>query len=105
MDQKQRELFQFLLLDNNFPTTSIKLAKSTPDATKPSSIINHHFRKHSKINRGVNLANCVRIKIDGLQEDPSKEFVPNIILTNVMSLVPKMDELEHTIREYSIALI
>ena len=36
-----------------------------------------------------------------MQEDPSKEFVPNIILTNVMSLVPKMDELEHAIREYS----
>ena len=49
----------------------------------------------------MNLANCVRIKIDGLQEDSSKEFVPNIILTNVMSLVPKMDELEHVIRECS----
>ena len=39
--------------------------------------------------------------MDGLQEDPSEEFVPNFVLTNVMSLVPKMDELEHVIREYS----
>ena len=49
----------------------------------------------------MNLTNYVRIKINRLQEDPSKEFVPNIVLTNVMSLVSKMDELEHAIREYS----
>ena len=103
----QTKLFQFLLLDNNFPTPSITLAKSTLHQTLPQSlenpipIINYQFWKHSKINRGANLANCVRIKIDGSQKDPSKEFVPNIILTNVMSLVPKMDELEHAIREYS----
>ena len=35
------------------------------------------------------------------QKDPSKEFVPNIVLTNMMSSVLKMDELEHVIKEYS----
>ena len=35
------------------------------------------------------------------EKDPSKEFVPNIVLTNMMSLVLKMDELEHVITEYS----
>ena len=78
--KQQTKLFQFLLLDNNFPTTNITLAKSTLHQTLPQSpqnpisIINYHFRKHSKVNKGVNLANCVRIKMDGLQEDPSKEF-------------------------------
>ena len=83
------------------------LAKSTPHQTLPQSlqnsipIINSQPRKHAKFNKGTNLANCIRIKINGMQEVASEEFVPNIVLTNVMSLVPKMDELEHVIREYS----
>ena len=36
------------------------------------------------------------------QKDPSKEFVPNIILSNVMSLVPKIDELEYVMKENSV---
>ena len=80
----QIKLFQFLLLDDNFPTTNITPAKNTPHQTLPQSlqnsitIINSQPRKHTKINKGANLANCVRIKIkiDGLQEVPSEEFVP-----------------------------
>ena len=68
----QIKLFQFLLLDDNFPTTNITPAKSTPHQTLPQSlqnsitIINSQPRKHTKINKGANLANCV----------PSEEFVP-----------------------------
>ena len=46
----------------------------------------------------MNLANCVRIKIDGLQQDPSKEFVPNILITIV-------DELEYAIRKYTTDIV
>ena len=58
----------------------------------PIPVIISQYRKHSKVNKGANLANCVRIKRDG---PPSTVKVPKLMLTNVRPLAPKMDEVSH----------
>ena len=75
----QIKLFQFLLLDNNFPTTNIKQSKSMTKILhqtlpqplqNPIPVIISQYQKHSKINKGANLANCVRIKRDAPPPPP-----------------------------------
>jgi hypothetical protein len=112
----QIELFQLLLLDVNFlktspdPTmtmTKIPYQTSTQMLQKPIPVIASQYRKHTTFYKGANLANCIKIKPDSVQKNSSKflqvgcsrEFVPNLLLTNVMSLVPKMDELEHVTKQ------
>ena len=76
-------------------------------------MIASQYSKHTTFNKGANLENRIKIKPDSVQRNSSKclqvgcsrEFVPYLLLTNVMSLVPKMDELEHVIKQSCADLV
>jgi hypothetical protein len=80
---------------------------------KSIPVIASQYRKHTTFYKGANLANCIKIKPDCVKKNSSKflkvgcsqEFVPNLLLTNVMSLVPKMDELEHVTKQNNAVLV
>jgi hypothetical protein len=80
---------------------------------EPFPVIASQYHKHTTFYKGVNLANCIKIKPDSVQKNSSKflqigcsrEFVPNLLLTNVMSLVPKMNELEHDTKQNNADLV
>jgi hypothetical protein len=93
--------------------TKIPYQTSTQMLQKPIPVIASQYRKHTTFYKGENLANCTKIKPDSVQKNSSKflqvgcsrEFVPNLLLTNVMSLVPKMDELEHVTKQNNADLV
>ena len=93
--------------------TKIPYQTSPQMLQKPIPVIASQYRKHTTFYKGANLANCIKIKPDCVQEISSKflqvgcsrEFVPNLLLTNVMSLVRKMDELEHVTKQNNADLV
>ena len=59
--------------------------------------------------RGHNPANCVFIATKKCRpkatEGQSKQFVPSLLLSNVMSLSPKMDKLSHVVQNANYDLV
>ena len=72
----------------------------------------NHVKAFSTGLRTHNPANCKYIKPSPIPEAPrsgqetsSKTFVPNILLSNVMSLAPKIDELRYYITYSNLDLV